>query len=428
MDNIISKPRFNALLIKCSLVKSNFIALQIIKLITLLCFSFYASLTMAMDVSSSFSRRLEPILALYQAEQWQQALHQSTQLQPKSEVEKAWLAQLQASIAINLQQPEKAYNYLQQALSYTQWPANQKAQLLRLRGDIATQQSRWKSAIEDYQAVLLLIPVKESEQRNDITLRLASSFYYNQQYQQALNLSDQLLQKSWQKPAALIRLSALSALHRYRLAAQEAERFITIEPQESRWWQQAISLNLSAKQGDRALALLQTAIDKQILNEHETRQQLTRLYAWQGLPYRGAILLDSALQKGMMQASIENQRLLAQLWENAREYERAIVSWTEIALSFSDSTARVRAIELLLLQGDTQSALNLLQHKNLPPLALNESLNKLKAQFIQTLIWQQNYSQALMFAQQLESQPQWQTRAKQWIRYIETATGSPIEV
>lgn len=428
MDNIISKPRFNALLIKCSLVKSNFIALQIIKLITLLCFSFYASLTMAMDVSSSFSRRLEPILALYQAEQWQQALHQSTQLQPKSEVEKAWLAQLQASIAINLQQPEKAYNYLQQALSYTQWPANQKAQLLRLRGDIATQQSRWKFAIEDYQAVLLLIPVKESEQRNDITLRLASSFYYNQQYQQALNLSDQLLQKSWQKPAALIRLSALSALHRYRLAAQEAERFITIEPQESRWWQQAISLNLSAKQGDRALALLQTAIDKQILNEHETRQQLTRLYAWQGLPYRGAILLDSALQKGMMQASIENQRLLAQLWENAREYERAIVSWTEIALSFSDSTARVRAIELLLLQGDTQSALNLLQHKNLPPLALNESLNKLKAQFIQTLIWQQNYSQALMFAQQLESQPQWQTRAKQWIRYIETATGSPIEV
>lgn len=97
-----------------------------------------------------------------------------------------------------------------------------------------------------------------------------------------------------------------------------AGELIRHEPKESKWWQQAVSLNLSAKRGDQALALLQTAIDRQLMDDAAARNQLIRLYAWQGLPYRGARLLEAAMAKGQMQASAENQQLLAQLWEGAR--------------------------------------------------------------------------------------------------------------
>ncbi len=148
-----------------------------------------------------------------------------------------------------------------------------------------------------------------------LRLRLAGLYYHNKQYGEAASQSEQLLKKSWQKQAAIIRLSALTALQRYGVAADQAAELIRHEPTESKWWQQAVSLNLSAKRGDQALALLQTAIDRKLMDDAATRNQLIRLYAWQGLPYRGARLLETAMAKGQMKQSADNRQLLAQLWK-----------------------------------------------------------------------------------------------------------------
>ena len=74
-------------------------------------------------------------------------------LKPGSEAEHAWLAQLQASLAANLQQTAQASRYVEQALAYKEWPEQQRLQLLRLRGDIQAQQSNWPGAIASYKIV-----------------------------------------------------------------------------------------------------------------------------------------------------------------------------------------------------------------------------------------------------------------------------------
>ncbi|MFM4703677.1 hypothetical protein [Aeromonas bivalvium] len=366
----------------------------------------------AMEVSPLFSRQLAPVLKLYQSGQFQQAQSRARELKPGSESERAWLAQLNASLAANLQQTAQASRHVEQALSYKEWPEAQLLQLLRLKGDIQAQQSDWRGAISSYRAVLAKQP------SNELRLRLAGLYYHDKQYDEAIRQSDQLLKQGWQKPVALIRLSALISLQRYAQAADQAGELIRREPNESRWWQQAVALNISAKRGDQALALLQTALDRGLMDEASTRTQLIRLYGWQGLPYRGARLLENAMAKGQLKQNVENQRLLAQLWEGAREWPKAIASWQTLARQAAQTDAGLRAAELLLLRGETEAAMTQLaatgQHRS-------EQGRRVKGQLVQALLNQQQYQKAMVLARELKAEggSVWQERADRWLSYID---------
>lgn len=365
---------------------------------------------LAMEVSPHFSRQLEPVMKLYQSGQWQQAQNRATGLKPGSDAERAWLAQLQASLAANLQQTAQASRYVEQALAYKEWPEQQQLQLLRLRGDIQAQQSNWSGAIASYKAALALKP------DDALRLRLAGLYYHNKQYGEAASQSEQLLKKGWHKQAAIIRLSALTAQQRYGMAADQAGELIRHEPKESKWWQQAVSLNLSAKRGDQALALLQTAIDRQLMDDAAARNQLIRLYAWQGLPYRGARLLEAAMAKGQMQASAENQQLLAQLWEGAREWPKAVDSWQILAKQYAHPKAGMRAAELLLQQGKTDAAMSQLA---VIKSTKGEQGNRAKALLVQAYLNKEQYAEALTLALELQRESNWQQRATSWVSYIQ---------
>ncbi|WP_429033119.1 tetratricopeptide repeat protein [Aeromonas veronii] len=364
---------------------------------------------LAMEVSPHFSRQLEPVMKLYQSGQWQQAQSKASGLKPNSDAERAWLAQLQASLAANLQQTAQASRYVEQALAYKEWPEQQQLQLLRLRGDIQAQQSNWSGAIASYKAALVL------KQDDALRLRLAGLYYHNKQYGDAASQSEQLLKKGWQKQAAIIRLSALTAQQRYGVAADQAAELISHEPKESKWWQQAVSLNLSAKRGDQALALLQTAIDRKLMDDASARNQLIRLYAWQGLPYRGARLLEAAMAKGQMKQSAENRQLLAQLWEGAREWSQAVDSWQQLASQHGQPKAAMRAAELLLQQGKTDAAMTQLAAiKSVK----GEQGNRAKALLVQAHLNKEQYAQALELARELQQQDNWQQKATSWVNYI----------
>jgi hypothetical protein len=368
---------------------------------------------LAMEVSPHFSRQLEPVMKLYQSGQWQQAQNKATGLKPGSDAERAWLAQLQASLAANLQQTAQASRYVELALAYKEWPKQQQLQLLCLRGDIQAQQSNWSGAIASYKAALAL------KSDDALRLRLAGLYYHNKQYGEAVSQSEQLLKKGWHKQTAIIRLSALTALQRYGAAAEQAQELVRHEPKESKWWQQAVSLNLSAKRGDQALGLLQTAIDRQLMDDAAARNQLIRLYAWQGLPYRGARLLEAAMTKGQMKASAENQQLLAQLWEGAREWPKAVDSWQMLAKQHAQPKAAMRVAELLLQQGKTEAAMTqLVAMKS----AKGEQGNRAKALLLQAHLNKEQYAQALELARELQQQDNWQQRATSWVNYIQAQT------
>ena len=109
------------------------------------------------------------------------------------------------------------------------------------------------------------------------------------------------------------------------MAADQAEELIRRGAERANGGSR-LCRSISAKRGDRALALLQTAIDRQLMDDAAARNQLIRLYAWQGLPYRGARLLESAMAKGQMKQSAEIANCWPS-WEGAREWPKAVDSW-----------------------------------------------------------------------------------------------------
>lgn len=365
----------------------------------------------AITVSPGFSRQLAPLMKLYEGKQWQATETKAAALKPDTPAEQAWLAQLRASAAANSGRWDLAARQVALALAYKEWPKEQRRGLLRLQGDVAAQQEKWPQAISSYKAALAL------QSDKDLQFRLAGLYFHNRQYAEAANLSEQLLRQGWHQGTAIIRLSALHGLKRYGQAADVAEQLIAREQKEGKWWQQAVSLRLSARQGREALALLQTAVDRKVLSEESTRNQLVRLYAWQGLPYRGARLLETAIASGKLSASAANLQLQAQLWEGAREWDKAIASWQRLAALNKESKPALRATELMLQQGHGQEARK--QLIVLQRVTGKEGL-RAKALLVQLHLQAENYGEALQLATQLRRSREWQQRADSWIAYIQS--------
>lgn len=62
---------------------------------------------------------------------------------------------------------------------------------------------------------------------------------------------------------------------------------------------------------------------------------LARLYAYLGMPYEGAILLEAAIEQSENEAEYRHWMLLAQLWIQAREPDRAIPALRQ-AVQYAD--------------------------------------------------------------------------------------------
>ena len=80
-------------------------------------------------------------------------------------------------------------------------------------------------------------------------------------------------------------------------------------------------------------------------------QDLDNLVALQvnaGAPWQAARLLEALLERQLLQTNGARQERLAQLWQQARDHDRAKAAWTQLARSSgsADHWLRVAAIQL----------------------------------------------------------------------------------
>lgn len=129
-----------------------------------------------------------------------------------------------------------------------------------------------------------------------------------------------------------------------------------------------------------------------------------------GLPYRGARLLEAAMTKGQMKASAENQQLLAQLWEGAREWPKAVDSWQRLAKQHAQPKAAMRVAELLLQQARHGSRHDLLGSHEV---SQGEQGNRASMLLLQAHLNKEKRLQALELARELQQQDNWQQRGDQ---------------
>ncbi|MEE8338573.1 MAG: CDC27 family protein [Xanthomonadales bacterium] len=92
-----------------------------------------------------------------------------------------------------------------------------------------------------------------------------------------------------------------------------------------------------SEQGDtkKQLVLTEVLYEKGMLNSASNVTNLANLYLMHGLPYKAAVLLQTEIDKKVVEANERNLRLLSQSWYQAREDQKAIPP-LKIAAGMSD--------------------------------------------------------------------------------------------
>ncbi|RAW07416.1 hypothetical protein DKQ62_09055 [Halomonas elongata] len=133
--------------------------------------------------------------------------------------------------------------------------------------------------------------------------------------QQRLGLAATALQRAGRQE------EALAVLERQLAGAED-------DPQA---WRRAAGLAQRMGDPGRAAALWETAWRRGVLSGSDDLMQRIRLHLAAGTPARAAEILSRALEEGSLDDSLENRRLLAEAWQAARDHDRALSAWREVA-------------------------------------------------------------------------------------------------
>ncbi|MDT8894071.1 hypothetical protein RSO41_05335 [Halomonas sp. I1] len=125
--------------------------------------------------------------------------------------------------------------------------------------------------------------------------------------------------------------TALQRAGRQEAALAVLERQLAGAEENPEAWRRAAGLAQRMGDPGRAAALWETAWRRGVLSGTDDLMQRIRLHLAAGTPARAAEILDHALEAGSLDDSLENHRLLAEAWQAARDRDRALSAWQEVA-------------------------------------------------------------------------------------------------
>ena len=245
--------------------------------------------------------------------------------------------------------------------------AYETAVVKELYGDLAIARGDYATALGILQPVVQQNVLPPGEQRN-AQLTLAKLYVSDNQYQPALDLM-----RSWMggqenaPPDALITLAQAYAelgqcrqaipyakratdaateppqewyqllvacqyeTHDYAGAAESLQALISHYPEQVQYWQQLGQSYAQLGDSSKALAVYVLMYRQGMLKQPQDYLNLASLYAQNNVPFQAAQVLQEGLQNGVLPASDANYTLLASVWQDAGDTERAVAALGEAA-------------------------------------------------------------------------------------------------
>jgi tetratricopeptide (TPR) repeat protein len=133
----------------------------------------------------------------------------------------------------------------------------------------------------------------------------------------------------------------------YLNATPVFERLVVLFPKKAYWVQ--LALIYGARDDYRAsLAVQQVAYAQGLLTEDKELRRLARSYLFADLPYPAAMILQTGLASGSIEAKSTSLEMLANSWIQAREYEKSLPPLMRAAEVAEDGNLYVRLGQVYL--------------------------------------------------------------------------------
>ncbi|MGC9461210.1 tetratricopeptide repeat protein [Vibrio genomosp. F10] len=343
-----------------------------------------------------------------------EAISRLESISTSQEYDQAFVARMLGAFYWQNDQPDNAINALKFSVDSGVLSKAQHASGVRMLADLYLSEEKYKKAIHYYHTLV------ETEQTNQperalIWLRISQSYYQLEQWEDVLSSVER-----YQRSGGILDVSALSLRlgaqlqrERWDNASETLERLVELDPNNSRWWQQWVSVELRKERVDNALTILTLSKLQGIETNSQQLTLLAQLYANQNMPAKAAeslALLDDAL------TNVGHIVRQAQFLQQAKHWEESVRYWqlaAEIEKQYHwQKKYHWNAAQLLLSQREFQRVLD--EMSNIPNADLSVSMLSAMTQSAYQL---SEFDLALTFAIQAEKQEPTEEHS-QWVNYL----------
>lgn len=110
----------------------------------------------------------------------------------------------------------------------------------------------------------------------------------------------------------------------YPEAAKVLETMVALFPEKAQYWKQLSGIYFQLKKDRKALAVMELANKKGYLTEERDLTNLVNMYLYQEIPYKGAVMLEQAIEAGSIPPTGKTLQKLGEAWMRAKENEKAM--------------------------------------------------------------------------------------------------------
>jgi tetratricopeptide (TPR) repeat protein len=280
-------------------------------------------------------------------------------LEKLSPYERSKVEQILFNISYSQERYDEARGHLQKSIDAGGLNTQEIDQARYQMAQLYLQQEKWKegaAALEEW--------FKTAMNPNSAAYYLLAVAYYQQEnYAKALPPAQKAVElmdkpnESW--------LSMLSALYlqreQYKEAVPVLQRLVAAAPSKKTYWMQLSSIYGQMEDYPNALAVMQLAYSEGLVTEDSEIRRLADLLLFNEVPYRGAQVLETAIEKKTVKVDDKLYEKLANCWIAAGEFDKATTPLERAADLSGSGDNYVRLGELQVQRRSWDAAISALQ-------------------------------------------------------------------
>ena len=254
-----------------------------------------------------------------------------------SDFEKASVEQAMGFITAQREQYEAAIRHFSEAVRLNQLPNQTHFEMILQIAQIYNVLERYDEALEQLD-FWFCVSTEEAKKVAEVWVLKASLHLQQDDFREALSAMNQAIDIAEKVPESWYRLKLgiLLELEQYRLAVDVAKILIEVNPDRKEYWSQLSGIYMELDEDRNAMATLQLAYRRGLLDRGSEFTQLAGLLQQADAPRLAAEVMQDGLEKGVIERTASNWEMTAGAWYEARELDRSLEAY-EQAGQLSDS-------------------------------------------------------------------------------------------